>query len=77
MIPNRSGVIMTGTALHARTGLPLVGGYGPAQAAKEALTRDLSAELAPHGIRVVGLPQGMPETRTIRDAYEPRPRHPA
>lgn len=50
-----------------------MGGYGPAQAAKEALTRGLSAELAPHGIRVVGLrPQGMPETRTIRDAYEPR-----
>ena len=73
MIPNRSGVIMTVTALHSRTGLPLVGGYGPAMAAKEALTRDLSAELAPHGIRVVGLrPQGMPETRTIRDAFEPR-----
>ena len=73
MIPNGSGVIMTVTALHSRTGLPLVGGYGPAQAAKEALTRDLSAELAPHGIRVVGLrPQGMPETRTIKDAFEPR-----
>ncbi len=73
MIPNQSGVIMTVTALHSRTGLPLVGGYGPAQAAKEALTRDLSAELAPHGIRVLGLrPQGMPETRTIKDAFEPR-----
>ena len=73
MIPNKSGVIMTVTALHSRTGLPLVGGYGPAMAAKEALTRDLSAELAPHGIRVVGLrPQAMPETRTIRDAFEPR-----
>jgi NAD(P)-dependent dehydrogenase (short-subunit alcohol dehydrogenase family) len=73
MIPNKSGVIMTVTALHSRTGLPLVGGYGPAMAAKEALTRDLSAELAPYGIRVVGLrPQGMPETRTIRDAFEPR-----
>ena len=73
MLENGSGVIMTVTALHSRTGLPLVGGYGPAMAAKEALTRDLSAELAPHGIRVVGLrPQGMPETRTIRDAYEPR-----
>jgi NAD(P)-dependent dehydrogenase (short-subunit alcohol dehydrogenase family) len=73
MMPNRSGVIMTVTALHSRTGIPLVGGYGPAMAAKEALTRDLSAELAPHGIRVVGLrPQGMPETRTIRDAFEPR-----
>jgi NAD(P)-dependent dehydrogenase (short-subunit alcohol dehydrogenase family) len=73
MIPNRSGVIMTVTALHSRTGIPLVGGYGPAMAAKEALTRDLSVELAPHGIRVVGLrPQGMPETRTIREAFEPR-----
>jgi NAD(P)-dependent dehydrogenase (short-subunit alcohol dehydrogenase family) len=73
MIPNKSGVIMTVTALHSRIGLRLVGGYGPAMAAKEALTRDLSAELAPHGIRVVGLrPQGVPETRTIRDAFEPR-----
>jgi NAD(P)-dependent dehydrogenase (short-subunit alcohol dehydrogenase family) len=73
MLPNGSGVIMTVTALHSRTGLPLVGGYGPAMAAKEALTRDLSAELAPHGIRVVGLrPQAMPESRTIRDAFEPR-----
>ena len=73
MLPNKSGVIMTVTALHSRTGIPLVGGYGPAQAAKEALTRDLSAELAPQGIRVVGLrPNAIPETRTIKDAFEPR-----
>ncbi len=73
MIPNGSGVIMRVTALHSRTGLPLVGGYGPAMAAMEALTRDLSAELAPAGIRVVGLrPQAMPETRTIKEAFEPR-----
>src|SRR3712207_2128347 len=73
MMPEGSGVIMTVTALHSRTGIPLVGGYGPAQAAKEALTRGLSAELAPHGIRVVGLrPQAMPDTPTIRDAFEPR-----
>jgi NAD(P)-dependent dehydrogenase (short-subunit alcohol dehydrogenase family) len=73
MIPRKSGVIMTVTASHSRTGIPLVGGYGPAQAVKESLTRSLSAELAPHGIRVVGLrPQAMPETETIREAYEPR-----
>jgi NAD(P)-dependent dehydrogenase (short-subunit alcohol dehydrogenase family) len=73
MIANKSGVIMTVTALHSRTGIPLVGGYGPAMAAKEALTRDLSVELAPQGIRVVGLrPQGMPETRTLKEAFEPR-----
>ena len=61
------------TSLLSRSGVPLVGGYGPAMAALEALTRDLSAELAPHGIRVVGLrPQAMPETDTIKEAFEPR-----
>jgi NAD(P)-dependent dehydrogenase (short-subunit alcohol dehydrogenase family) len=73
MITNGSGVIMTVTALLSRTGTPLVGGYGPAQAAKEALTRDLAAELAPQGIRVVGLrPHGIPETDSIKEAFEPR-----
>ena len=38
--------------------------------AAEALTRGLSAELAPQGIRVVGLrPQGIPETDRIRDGF--------
>ena len=71
MVANRSGVIMTVTATHSREGIPLVGGYGPAQAAKEALTRDLSAELAPQGIRVVGLrPHGMPETSSLKEVFE-------
>ena len=71
MIPQRSGVIMTVSALPARTGTRLNGGYGPAQAAKEALTRDLSIELAPQGIRVVGLrPHGLPETRTMKEVFE-------
>src|SRR6266508_3132998 len=54
MVANRSGVIMTVTAVLSRTGVPFVGGGGPANAAVEALTRGLSAELAPQGIRVVG-----------------------
>jgi NAD(P)-dependent dehydrogenase (short-subunit alcohol dehydrogenase family) len=71
MIPNKSGVIMTVTALPARMGSRLNGGYGSAQAAKEALTRDLSAELAPQGIRVVGLrPHGMPETSMMKEVFE-------
>ena len=70
MIPNKSGVIMTVTALPSRTGTTLNGGYGPAMAAKESLTR-VSAELAPHGIRVVGLrPHGIPETPTMKDVHE-------
>ncbi|MET0965034.1 MAG: SDR family oxidoreductase [Nakamurella sp.] len=71
MIPNRAGVIMTISALPARSGTILNGGYGPAMAAKEALTRDLSAELAPSGIRVVGLrPHGIPETTTMKNVFE-------
>jgi NAD(P)-dependent dehydrogenase (short-subunit alcohol dehydrogenase family) len=71
MIRNKSGVIMTVTALPARTGTRLNGGYGSASAAKEALTRDLSAELAPQGIRVVNLrPHGLPETSTMREVFD-------
>jgi NAD(P)-dependent dehydrogenase (short-subunit alcohol dehydrogenase family) len=73
MVPNGSGVIMTVTAIPSRTGTPLQGGYPPAQAAKEALTRDLSAELAPQGIRVVGLrPNGIPQTDTLKEAFQIR-----
>jgi NAD(P)-dependent dehydrogenase (short-subunit alcohol dehydrogenase family) len=71
MVPHKSGVIMTVTALPSRMGTRLNGGYGAAHAAKEALTRDLSAELAPHGVRVVGLrPHGMPETSSMREVYD-------
>jgi NAD(P)-dependent dehydrogenase (short-subunit alcohol dehydrogenase family) len=71
MLEKRSGVIMTVTATPSRTGVPFVGGGGPAMAAVEALTRGLSAELAPQGIRVVGLrPQGIPETGRIRESFE-------
>ncbi|MDB6124493.1 MAG: family NAD(P)-dependent oxidoreductase [Pedosphaera sp.] len=71
MVPNKSGVIMTVTALPARVGTTLNGGYGSAQAAKDALTRDLSAELAPQGIRVINLrPHGMPETSTMKKVFE-------
>jgi NAD(P)-dependent dehydrogenase (short-subunit alcohol dehydrogenase family) len=71
MVPKKAGVIMTVTALLSRKGTPLNGGYGPAQAAKEAMTRDLSYELAPQGVRVVGLrPHGIPETSTMREVFE-------
>jgi NAD(P)-dependent dehydrogenase (short-subunit alcohol dehydrogenase family) len=70
MVANRSGVIMTVTSTPSRTGTPFVGGGGPAMAAVEALTRNLSAELGPQGVRVVGLrPQAMPETDRIKDSF--------
>ncbi|RZA17779.1 MAG: SDR family oxidoreductase [Lysobacteraceae bacterium] len=71
MVPIKSGVIMTVTALPGRTGTALNGGYGAAQAAKDALARDLSTELAPHGIRVLNLrPHGLPETHVMKEAFE-------
>ena len=71
MVENRSGVIMTVSSTPSRTGVPFIGGGGPAMAAVEALTRGLSAELAPQGIRVVGLrPQAMPETGRIKGSFE-------
>jgi NAD(P)-dependent dehydrogenase (short-subunit alcohol dehydrogenase family) len=73
MVANKSRVIMTATTQHSRVGIPLSGGYGPAMAAEEALTRVLSAELAPQGIRVVGLrPQAIPETGTLKEAFDAR-----
>jgi NAD(P)-dependent dehydrogenase (short-subunit alcohol dehydrogenase family) len=73
MIANRAGVIMTVSTLQARTGFPTAGGFGPAMAAREALTRELSAELAPHGIRVVSLrPQGIAGTDSLEEALGPR-----
>jgi NAD(P)-dependent dehydrogenase (short-subunit alcohol dehydrogenase family) len=73
MVANKSGVIMTVTTQHSRMGIPLSGGYGPAMAAEEALTRVLSAELASQGIRVVGLrPQAIPETGTLKEGFEAR-----
>jgi NAD(P)-dependent dehydrogenase (short-subunit alcohol dehydrogenase family) len=71
MIARRSGVILTITATPSRLALPNVGGNAPAFAAVVALTRTLSAELAPQGIRVVCLmPNAMPETSTIKENFE-------
>ncbi len=70
MIKQKSGVIMTVTSSPSRSGIPMMGGVGPAMSAIEGLTRGLSAELAPHGVRVVGLrPLGMPDSGTIEEVY--------
>ena len=51
-------------------GFANVGGTAPAYAAVVALSRGLSAELAPHGVRVLCLmPNAIPETSTIREGF--------
>ena len=70
MIAKRSGVILTISGIPGRIAVPNVGGSGPAYAGVEALSRSLSAELAPHGVRVVCLmPHAIPETETIRENF--------
>src|SRR5262245_6543844 len=71
MVARGSGVILTITATPSRMAFPNVDGNAAAFAAVVALTRTLSVELAPHGVRVVCLmPNAMPETATIRDNFE-------
>jgi NAD(P)-dependent dehydrogenase (short-subunit alcohol dehydrogenase family) len=70
MMAQKAGVIMTVTPLPARAGVPLLGGFAPAMSAVEGLTRGLSAELAPHGIPVVGLrTDGTPDSGTIQEVF--------
>ena len=70
MVTQGAGVILTITSTPSRAGIPLMGGVGPAMAAVEQLTRNLSAELAPKGVRVLGLrPTGMPDSDTIQEVF--------
>lgn len=55
MMKNRRGVILTLSASPARLAIAMTGGFGVACAAVEGLSRTLSAELGPHGVRVVCL----------------------
>jgi NAD(P)-dependent dehydrogenase (short-subunit alcohol dehydrogenase family) len=66
MVEQRSGVILMHTPEPGRLGVPLLGGMGPAWAAMESLCRNLSAEVASYGVRIVCLRStGLPETPTI------------
>jgi NAD(P)-dependent dehydrogenase (short-subunit alcohol dehydrogenase family) len=66
MAEKGSGVILMHTPEPARLGAALVGGMGPAWAAMEAFSRNLSAEFGSRGVRSVCIRStGLPETRTI------------
>lgn len=71
MTRQASGTILAITATPARLAFPLVGGFGVACAAIEALCRSLSAELGPHGVRVVCLRSpGSPDAPGVARAWE-------
>jgi len=70
MIRRKSGVILFHTPNPARLASPLMGGMSPAWASMESLSRNLSIELAPSGIRTVCVrTTGLPETETITVSF--------
>jgi 3-oxoacyl-[acyl-carrier protein] reductase len=69
MSRQRSGVVLSLTATPGGIGYPMVGGFGPACCAIEAFSRNLAAELGPHGVRVVNIRSaGSPDSRPFREA---------
>jgi NAD(P)-dependent dehydrogenase (short-subunit alcohol dehydrogenase family) len=63
-----SGVVLSLTATPGGIGYPMVGGFGPACCAIEAFSRNLAAELGPHGVRVVNIRSaGSPDSRPFRE----------
>jgi NAD(P)-dependent dehydrogenase (short-subunit alcohol dehydrogenase family) len=69
MIPQGSGVIIMLTASASWETRHQMGGFAPANAAVEALTRSLAGEVGRHGVRVVGIRTNLvPATLGITDA---------
>jgi 3-oxoacyl-[acyl-carrier protein] reductase len=69
MSRQRSGVVLSLTATPGGIGYAMVGGFGPACCAIEALSKNLAAELGPHGVRVVNIRSaGSPDSRPFREA---------
>lgn len=74
MMKQRSGVILSLTATPGGIGYPYTGGFAPACAGVESLSRNLASELGIYGIRVVNIRSGgSPDSRVFREAIERDP----
>jgi 3-oxoacyl-[acyl-carrier protein] reductase len=68
MMQQRSGLILTLTATPGGTAYPNTGGFGVACNAIEGFSRNLAAELGPHGVRAVNIRSaGCPDSRPFRE----------
>jgi NAD(P)-dependent dehydrogenase (short-subunit alcohol dehydrogenase family) len=71
MIHEGNGVIILHTPTPGKISQPFMGGIAPAWAAIEALSRSLSVECGPFGVRAVCLhTTAIPETPLIDEVYE-------
>ncbi len=64
------GVIVTTSSVHAYASMPANAAYAASKGALVALTRQLALDLAPDGIRVVGVAPGSVDTPMTRAALE-------
>ena len=69
-----SGVILSLTATSAAISYPYTGGFAPAGAAIELVSKNLAAELGVYGIRVVNIRSaGSPDSNVFRTAIDSNP----
>lgn len=64
------GVIVTTSSVHAWASMPANAAYAASKGALVALTRQLALDLAPDGIRVVGVAPGSVDTPMTHEALE-------
>lgn len=70
MITKKQGVILMNTPSPSRVSVPFMGGMPSTWSSIEALSRTISAELGPHGIRSICiLTSAMPDTPLIDEVY--------
>jgi 3-oxoacyl-[acyl-carrier protein] reductase len=70
----RSGVILSLTATSASIAYPYTGGFAPAGAAIELVSKNLAAELGVYGIRAVNIRSGgSPDSRVFREVIDSNP----
>lgn len=76
MVPAQSGVILNITSVHQKIPWSGYSAYTASKAAVAMLTRTLSQEAAPHGIRVLALAPGAIKTPINQDVWQdPDKRH--
>ena len=74
MIANKiSGAIINISSNHASGCWPRASVYGPAKAAVEKMTKNVALELAPYGIRVIGIAPGYTQVREIPPGQDEGP----
>lgn len=74
MKQQRSGVVLTLTATSSSVAYPYTGGFAPAGAVIEMVTKNLASELGVHGIRAVNIRSaGSPDSRVFKEVIASNP----